>query len=227
MKCFFKFFLLIIFIVSAGYSGFRIYAVKKQYHTSETLYSDISRDNTIPRKETISEGMSPPITVDFDKLRKINPDVTAWLYCAEAGINYPVVQGMDNEHYLHIMFDGTNNSSGTLFADYRCQLTDPVIIIYGHNMKNGSMFGSMPSATLDNDSILWYIMPDSNFAFHLVTGRIVAEDSDIYALAGNKDISAVHSMINAEQYEKYMILSTCSYEYNGARYILIGGYNSQ
>lgn len=227
MKSFLKIFFLIIFIVSAGYSGFHMYTEKEQYRISENLYTDISRDNTMPFKEIVSEGLSPPITVDFDKLREINPDVTAWLYCEEADINYPVVQGKDNEFYLHTMFDGTSNSAGTLFADYRCKLADPVMIIYGHNMKNGSMFGRVPSAVFDNNSILWYITPKSYSAFHLVAGRVVAEDSDIYTLAGSNDISVVSSILNTKSYDKYMILSTCSYEYDGARYILIGGYNSQ
>lgn len=232
MKRFFRWFLLILFIGLAVCSGYHIHAEKKQYRLSADLYARISQEHTVQQEQTTSEealqvSLSPPITVDFEKLRETNPDVIAWLCCPEAGIDLPVVQGKDNDFYLHTLFDGTKNKSGTLFADHRCKPTDPVTIIYGHNMKNGSMFGSLPSAAFDDDSVIWYITPDSGYAFRVLTGRVVAEDSEIYALAGSRDLSAVDAIINADRCERYLILSTCSYKYEGARYILIGGYDPQ
>lgn len=70
----------------------------------------------------------------------------AWLYCPDTVINYPVVQSDDNEYYLRRLMDGSSNTAGTLFADYRCSpdFSDPHTVIYGHNMKNDTMFGILP-----------------------------------------------------------------------------------
>ena len=86
-----------------------------------------------------------PITVDFERLQEENKDIIAWLYCPDTEINYPVVQSKDNEYYLRRLLDGTWNIAGTLFMDYRnaADCSDLHTIIYGHNMKNNTMFGSL------------------------------------------------------------------------------------
>ena len=63
----------------------------------------------------------------------------------ENGDEYPVVKGTNNSFYLNHSFDKSNNSAGWIFADYRNKFdnTDKNIVIYGHNMRDGSMFGSM------------------------------------------------------------------------------------
>ena len=63
----------------------------------------------------------------------------------ENGDEYPVVKGTNNSFYLNHCFDKSNNSAGWIFADYRNKFdnTDKNIVIYGHNMRDGSMFGSM------------------------------------------------------------------------------------
>lgn len=61
------------------------------------------------------------------------------------GVDYPVVQGEDNEHYLHYTFDGKENIAGSIFLDYRnrADFTDRKVILYGHNMQDGSMFSHL------------------------------------------------------------------------------------
>ena len=86
-----------------------------------------------------------PITVDFERLQEENKDIIAWLYCPDTEINYPVVQSKDNEYYLRRLLDGTWNIAGTRFMDYRnaADCSDLHTIIYGHNMRVKSMFGSL------------------------------------------------------------------------------------
>ena len=90
------------------------------------------------------ENMENPI--DFDSLQEINPDVIGWLEMeAVDTINYPIVQGEDNDDYLHRTFQRTDNFAGSIFMDYmnKSNFGQRNTIIYGHNMKNGSMFGSL------------------------------------------------------------------------------------
>ena len=90
------------------------------------------------------EVMENPI--DFEGLQKINPDVIGWLEMeAVDTINYPITQGEDNDYYLHRTFQKTDNFAGSIFLDYmnKSNFGQRNSVVYGHNMKNGSMFGSL------------------------------------------------------------------------------------
>ena len=85
------------------------------------------------------------IDVDFNSLKNTNSDTVAWLFVGGTNVNYPVVQTSDNEFYLNHSFDKKKNSGGWLFMDYRNDKNDygRNTIIYGHNMKNLTMFGTL------------------------------------------------------------------------------------
>ena len=106
--------------------------------------------------------------VNFDELEKINKDVVGWIYIPGTSINYPVVQGTDNKHYLRTLFDGTHNVSGSIFMD--CDGTKPGMVdqqttIYGHHMENGGMFNPIADtadqAKFDNIKTVYYITRDN------------------------------------------------------------------
>lgn len=84
-------------------------------------------------------------TIDFDKLRAKNPDIVGWVYAKGTGIDYPIVQGKDNEEYLHMDYNKKKSSSGTIFLDHGCDKSfiSDNNIIYGHHMKNGTMFAKL------------------------------------------------------------------------------------
>lgn len=88
-------------------------------------------------------GYRPP--VDMEALSRINPDAVGWLRITETAIDYPVARGADNAAYLARSFDGGKSNGGSIFLDARNRrdLTDPNNVIYGHNMRDGSMFGSL------------------------------------------------------------------------------------
>lgn len=98
--------------------------------------------------EEASEEERPaknPLAIDFAALKKQNGDTAAWIYLPDTVINYPVVKYKNNSHYLSYGFNGKKNSAGTLFFDYRNGF-DPMdrnLIIYGHRMNSGAMFGSL------------------------------------------------------------------------------------
>ena len=91
-----------------------------------------------------AENESGVTLVDFDALFAINPRTVGWITLPDSTISYSIVQGSDNRHYLHHTFGGRRNASGAIFLDYR----DPPDFsgrakIYGHNMRDGSMFSSL------------------------------------------------------------------------------------
>lgn len=85
------------------------------------------------------------IDVNFDSLKKTNSDTVSWLFVGGTNVNYPVVQTNNNDYYLNHSFDKTKNSGGWLFMDHRNDKDDygRNTIIYGHNMKNQTMFGTL------------------------------------------------------------------------------------
>ena len=121
------------------YSGIKIFK----------WYKDKTNNNKIAEqiKSTVivEEENGDEYTVDFNKLKEQNNETIAWLKVNNTNVEYPVVKGTNNSFYLNHSFDKSNNSAGWIFAYYRNKFdnTDKNIVIYGHNMRDGSMFGSM------------------------------------------------------------------------------------
>lgn len=115
------------------------------------------------------EGSGVP-EVDFASLQAINPDVVAWIYVPGTNINYPVVQGDDNETYLNRLFDGTYNASGSIFldeADTAPGMVDTQTTLYGHHMNNQTMFyqidDTRDQAAFDQIEVVYYITPETTY----------------------------------------------------------------
>lgn len=118
---------------------------------------------------TDDEGSGVPV-VDFDSLQAINPDVVAWIYVPGTSINYPVVQGDDNSTYLNKLFDGTSNSSGSIFLDADDTapgMVDMQTTLYGHHMNNRTMFYEIDDTTdqsaFDQIEVVYYITPETTY----------------------------------------------------------------
>jgi len=103
----------------------------------------------------------PYMNVDFSSLLEKNSDTVGWIKVEGTKVNYPIVQTTDNEYYLNHDFQKNANSGGWIFGDYRNNLSNPRknTIIYGHNMKNKTMFGSIPDSVLSKS---WQNNPDNH-----------------------------------------------------------------
>lgn len=84
-------------------------------------------------------------TVDIAALKAVNPEIVGWLIVDDTDISYPVVQGPDNDKYLKIAYDGTKSNSGSIFmnSNNAPDLTNCHTLIYGHHMRDNSMFGKL------------------------------------------------------------------------------------
>jgi sortase B len=83
--------------------------------------------------------------VDIMALREVNRDIIAWLWVDDTDISYPVLHTVNNETYLNTAYDGTKSSSGSIFmnAYNAADFTDQNTLIYGHHMRDQSMFGKL------------------------------------------------------------------------------------
>ncbi len=106
--------------------------------------SYVPEQSTEKEPEIIVPNILPYLALNIAALKEANPDTVGWLHGQNGSLSYPLVQGKDNEFYLSHLFDGTKNNLGTLFVDYTNHfLQDDLTMIYGHHMKNGSMFGRL------------------------------------------------------------------------------------
>lgn len=113
-------------------------------------------------------GIDSNYKVDFSKLKEINEDAVAWLKVNGTNIEYVVVKGNDNNYYLNHNYEKKENSAGWIFADYKNKLdgTDKNIVIYGHNMRDDSMFGSLKNVLEEE----WY-NNEENYVINFVTEK--------------------------------------------------------
>lgn len=236
--------MLLLLLICLGSAGTAAYTII-QYQTSEKLYSETSDQYTVQADTTEApveeEGEDrPPITVDFDALRQVNEDVAGWIYCEGTVINYPVVQGEDNDFYLHRAYDKTYSSPGSIFADAnnRADFADANTILYGHHMKNGSMFAGLSDwadqAYYEEHPVMWLLTPEQNYKIELFSGYTAVAGSDVYTIfpeAGEeldaylKDALArsdFRADVELGEGERYVLLSTCAYVFENARYVLHG-----
>ena len=144
-----------------------------------------------------------PITVDFDVLRAQNPDVVGWLYCADTPVNYPIVQGSDNDYYLDHAFDGSEDAGGTLFFDNRNRLSplDQNLLLYGHRMKDDSMFGSVIGYTeqsyLEAHPVMYLITEAQSYRVEVYACRTVSANDLSYFEIVFADENGLPQMVNA------------------------------
>lgn len=189
--------------------------------------------------ETITEETVFP-TVDFVSLQTINAEIIGWLYCEGTSISYPVVQGDDNSYYLNHLFDRTRNSSGSVFLDSRNwpDLSDRNSILYGHNMKNGSMFASLTGykdqAFYEEHPRFLLMTPGKNYTIDVFSSTVVSEEDGFWKVEFQDDAEFdawLQSVISRSKIntgtrpgpdDRVVTFSTCSYEYEGARFIVTG-----
>lgn len=148
---------LIVFLGALGYLGTVYFSYWKAQREYDRLAQEVvsagrgdGQDTGKTNGEAEDEnGAWAPLEVDFNALYAVCPDVVLWLDIPGTGISYPVVQSEDNDYYLRRNLEGKRSSAGTVFMDFRNDpaLGDDNTILYGHNMRNGSMFGTLRKYT--------------------------------------------------------------------------------
>jgi sortase B len=233
-----------------GVSAYKIYSymdeAKKESQSVNTLSDNAVRiyvnDNMETNNDDNDNEETLKLQVDFDYLKNENEDIKAWLYSPDTSINYPIAQSEDNDYYLHRLTDKTYNLAGTLFIDYRNNpdFSDFVTIVYGHNMKNGTMFGTLDNYKNQeyyNEHPLMYLAtPNQSYTLELIAGYVTDADSDAYIIPQTSDerdeflkdvikrstFDSGISIDDVARDDRLVMLSTCSYEYENARFVAVG-----
>ena len=230
-------------------------AVEAEY-TSENTGAEAPEEETYTEEEkevikkekerlteegTVFEDAEPPLKVNFEELRAENPDIVGWIYvdAFPETISYPVCRGTDNDYYLHRTFKKTYLFSGAIFenCENSADFSDPHTIIYGHNMKNRSMFGNLKflkeQERYDEHPYFWILTPDGNYRYRIFAAFDTESTSDVYTLfsIGGSDFlswekslkerSAVKNDTVLRGDDLTVTLSTCTADSN-VRCVVIG-----
>lgn len=208
-----------------------------------TIIALIKKDNDIKKNKDVSADIQNKITVnenenlkeqdkyeiDFENLKKENSDTAGFIKVNGTDVQEIVVKGRDNSYYLNHNFHNQYNSGGWLFMDYHNKLdgNDKNIIIYGHNMRDNSMFGSLSKLLTDewkqdenNYNIIFNTESENNIYKIFSVYRIKAEEYYIKTSFYNgeftnfcntlKNRSSYDFNIDIDGCEQIITLSTCS-----------------
>ena len=136
----------------------------------------------------------------YASLAEQNPDYVGWLKIPGTRIDYPVMsRASDPEYYLHRAFDGSRSSGGTPFLGQLSDKDSTCMIVYGHNMKNGSMFAQLKKFTQDEETYkkskyFWIFTPEKNYRYEIISAYTTGVNSDTYTLFKGP----------GEEFEKYL-----------------------
>ena len=237
-------------------SGFLIVRDLGQYAESAGTYDGLAEHVEIPEQaeepeepgtgeETGREDSSVVLpVVDFEALRENGPDIIGWLSLPDTAINYPIPQTDDNEYYLHHLYDGIYNKVGCLFADYENQadFSDRNTIIYGHNMRDGSMFAALNEYDeqdyYDGHPQMYLVTPGGGYTVEIFTAFVAdpgesGSDASPWRLSWKDDgayttwlsemagRSVIETGVTVTSSDKVLTLSTCT-PGGRSRFIVMG-----
>ena len=189
------------------------------------------------KQVTVDEDMTG--SIDFETLQLASgllytPRVE--VTCEEDPVVYRFVQTAEEggEYYLYRDIDGSSNKNGTVFLDWRCNsdFTSQNNLIYGHNMKTGRMFAPIvkyrDQSFYDAHPYMYLYTPNQLYKVNLFAGMVTPHDSTVYSYSLSADY--IKQCIASSTFKSsvgtptgnILTLSTCAYDYDNARYVVMG-----
>lgn len=184
-----------------------------------------------PEEEEKEQYQYPNLQIDYDGLAATNSEFTGVIYIPVLNLTYPIAQSTGNDKYLHTTFEGTRNASGCIFLDCAASkdFSDSNSFIFGHNMKNGTMFGSLKQflqkeELCDEDPYIYIYQKNQVLVYRIFAYYTIPVRDDVYDdFSGDDGYDAYvadarkHSVYHSSQDEKIdwssrpdlLTLSTC------------------
>lgn len=247
--------LVILFTLVLAYSAASfariLWNARKESQDFARLAQIAAEDKAAAAQEPAAAGESDTGTVPersgrYDALYQMNPDFVGWLSIDQTKVDYPVMHTPQQpQYYIYRDFEGKKTASGTPFMDAACTVDSDSIILYGHNMKNGSMFGTLdeylnrkyweehPVITFntlkeDREYEIFAVLRtrllyenERGFAYYKYVGDLTEEQFDEFVsqvCAG----AEYDTGIVPEYGDQILMLSTCSYHTENGRLVVVG-----
>ena len=202
------------------------------------IYANSFADEELMKFRPTDDGEDNPTLKD---LKKLNPDVKAWIQVPKTNIDYPVVQGQDDMEYINKNVYGEFELSGAIFLSClnKDDFSDPYNLVYGHNMKNGGMFADVADFTNKeyfetHQKGKLYLTDATRKIRFFACMKVTAADAKIYHPDGYrkenlKDLldyiqanAVQYRDVNVADENSLIALSTCSEAETNGRVVLIG-----
>lgn len=216
-----------------------------------SVSSAIGSDNSAVSNEKSGNGESESdrgsALSGYEDLLKINPQIVGWITVPGTRLSFPLLQGEDNDFYLHHDIYGQESRYGAIFADYKADLYggESNIIIYGHHMRNGSMFGSLEEyesqTYYEEHSAFFLLLPEEEREYEIIAvlrndiysrekepfqyydyERIETQEKFDEYCQGIKSYSLYDTGRTAEYGDELVTLCTCSYRGRDERLLIVG-----
>ena len=233
--------LLCIFFVSMIIFGsYKLFYSIKAESKAQNTYNELKTHIKVDKfSDSDLNTINWPI-VDFVSLNKESEDVVAWIYIEQLNINYPIVQGQDNNYYLNHLINGQYNKFGSIFLDYRnnSDLKDKHTIIYGHHTNTPDMFTRLEEYKeqdlLDNYPYYLIITPTKKYKIDIFASYIANPAEDAWKMNFSSTIefdnwiettkskSLIKNDIIPTIDNNIITLSTCYKNSTTERFILVG-----
>ena len=183
----------------------------------------------------ITEQKVNEITEKMQKAARYSSDLIGWIYIADSEIDYPVVQGTDDQYYLHHAPDGNENHAGSIFLSFRCaaDFSDALNILYGHDMQSG-MFSDIRNLRqreqFDKHRYGWLFTKEDLYRIDFFALSVVSAYDALYDIPADnsrwqetlKANSIYYNEPELNSDDSVLALSTCTYDYENARALFSG-----
>ena len=197
--------------------------------------SAAAEDPAVPYVDPYADALA---AMDFTALREVNSDVLGWILIPDTVVSYPLLQGSDNDYYLRRTWKKWSSAVGSIFLEAQNSpaLTDFNTIIYGHNMNNGSMFGTLKkykSQDYFRKHPYVYLTTDAGSArCEIFAAYEVSTDGDTYRLGFADDndrqafldaccaLSVIDTGVTPQVYDRIITLSTCTGRGHATRWVV-------
>jgi sortase B len=238
-------------IASFGYLRAYLQAAAKSAQQFEELAEirESEQKNTAGQATVVVHLTSkeiPDVLPEYETLIKMNENLIGWVKIDDTIIDYPVMQTSDNEYYLDHNFNGESDNNGCIFMDYQCDVVEGCdnIILYGHHMKSGKMFGGLNKyskqsyyeehPTIQFDTIyekgvyqVMYVFrskvyseEDVNFKYYQFINAGSDKEFDSY-MNEMAELSLYDTGVTASYGDKLLTLSTCDYQESKGRFVVV------
>lgn len=235
--------ILVVAIIVFCVSAFQLFRIFKGYQEGRSEYDKVRKLAVTTDKKKADKETGDGFQVNFEELLKMNPDTVGWIrFTPEpAQINYPIVQGQDNEKYLKTTFTANENTLGAIFlnADNLSDYSDKNSIIYGHRMKDGSMFRHLQDydskAFWEKNPYFYIYTPDGRkLTYHIYSVGQVEDTSDTYLtsfeseeayqsfLDMTKEVAMYDTGVEVTTENTIVTLSTCTSASDEHRFVVRG-----
>ena len=231
--------ILVVALAVFCFSAFQLFKILKGYHDGRSEYDKV-RKLAVEEKKSDGEDQ---FSVNFDELMKMNPDTIGWIrfHPEPSQISYPIVKGKDNSEYLKKTFSANENTLGAIFlnVDNNADFMDKNTIIYGHRMKDGSMFRHLQDyeekSFWESNPYFYIYTPDGReITYHIYSAGQVEDTSDTYLtsfeseeayqsfLNMTKEASLYDTGVELNAQSAIVTLSTCTSASDNHRFVVRG-----